>query len=63
MPDVIAACCILYNILLGQHQEDVARLFMVLRDEGLDGDRDRNGEVEEDPSFVVDPGDAYRGSA
>jgi hypothetical protein len=62
MPDIIAACYILHNILLGQHQEDVARLLKILRDKGLDGDRDHDGEADEDPGFVVDLGDACRGS-
>jgi hypothetical protein len=62
MPDLIAACCILYNILLVQRQEDIAHLFRVLHEEGLDGDREVDGEGEDDLGFVVDPADAQRGT-
>jgi hypothetical protein len=31
MPDLIATCCILHNILLGQRPDDVARLLRVLQ--------------------------------
>jgi len=37
LPDVITACAILYNTLLGQSHEKVERLLQVLRTKGLDG--------------------------
>jgi hypothetical protein len=63
MPDLIAACCILHNILLGQRHEDVARLLRVLQEEGLENDRDNDGDGEEGFEVVVDRGDTRRGTA
>jgi hypothetical protein len=65
MPDLIARCYILHNILLGKRPEDVARLLRVLHEEGLDGARDEDGETEDDGGVVVDPPEAglsYRAS-
>jgi len=36
LPDVIVACTILHNMLLGQSYEEVEHLFAILRIEGLD---------------------------
>ena len=38
LPDVIMACAILHNMLLGQSHEEVENLLQVLRTEGLDGE-------------------------
>ena len=38
LPDVIVACAILHNILLGQSHEEVESLLQILRTEGLDGE-------------------------
>ena len=38
LPDVILACAILHNMLLGQSHEDVENLLHVLRAEGLDAE-------------------------
>ena len=37
-PDVILACAILHNVLLGQSHEEVENLLQVLRTEGLEGE-------------------------
>lgn len=37
IPDVMNACCILHNIMLGQNAEEVAFLLAVLGEEGLNG--------------------------
>jgi hypothetical protein len=63
MHDLIAACCILHNILLGQSQEGVARLLRILHEEGLDNDREDDLEADDDGGYVVDPADAGRGTA
>lgn len=52
MPDVITACCILHNILLGQSADEVAALLAVLHEEGLhgalvEGDDDEAVELED----------------
>jgi hypothetical protein len=63
MPDLIAAYCILHNILLGQMPEDVAKLFWILHHEGSDGDRDEDAEAQDDGGAVLDPPEAVRRSA
>lgn len=51
IPDVITACCILHNILLGQTAEEVASLLPVLEAEGFDGVV-LDAEEEDEPEFV-----------
>ena len=49
LPDVILACAILHNMLLGQSHEDVENLLHVLRAEGLDAEViHEDGAVHED---------------
>jgi hypothetical protein len=62
MPDLIAACCILHNILLGQMPEDVARLLWVLHQEGLDGDCEEDVKAQDDGGAVVDPPEVVKRS-
>ena len=50
MPDVILACAILHNVLLGQSPEEVEELLGVLRREGLEG------EVIDEDGGAVEPG-------
>ena len=38
LPDVILACAILHNVLLGQSHNNVENLLQVLQTEGLDGE-------------------------
>jgi len=49
LPDVITACALLHNVLLGQSHGDVERLLEVLRTEGLEEEPS-----EEQLAFVVD---------
>ena len=35
IPDVIIACCLLHNLLLGQTQKDVEQLLDILQNEGM----------------------------
>jgi hypothetical protein len=51
LPDVITACAILHNLLLGQTSDDVDRLLGVLQVEGWTQESN-----EEDPHGVVDDG-------
>jgi len=37
LPDVIVACAILHNMLLGQSHEEVENLLQILKTKGLDG--------------------------
>lgn len=49
LPDVIVACCLLYNMLLNQDPEDVALLLEVLQREGMVPAVDDDLEVEAPP--------------
>ena len=56
LPDVILACAILHNVLLGQSHEDVENLLGVLRYEGLDGEAcDDNVGFEEVVEVAMEP--------
>lgn len=48
LPDVILACAILHNVLLGQSHEEVEELLQVLRVEGLEGEVFDDGPVHGD---------------
>jgi hypothetical protein len=55
LSDVITACTILHNFLLGQTIEDVERLLGVLKAEGWQedsNDANQNGVVEDGPDYV-----------
>lgn len=52
LPDVITCCALLHNVLLGQSHEEVERLLLVLRTEGLGGEV-----VEEEGPMPVEAGD------
>jgi hypothetical protein len=42
VPDVVVACCLLHNVLLGQSPDEVARLLNILQWEGARPEVDDN---------------------
>ena len=55
LPNVITACALLHNVLLGQCHGNVERLLQVLRTEGL-----QEEPLDEQHAFVVDAVEAIR---
>lgn len=54
LPDVITACAILHNVLLGQSHKEVEQLLQILRNEGLNGELvdDLNGPPDAWPDAI-----------